>query len=409
MSEAVIEVRGVGKLYRLEQDRAAYGTLRDAVAGTLARRGARPPAKSIWALRDVDLAVDEGEAVGLIGTNGAGKTTLLRILARITEPTVGVSRTRGRVGALLEVGTGFHPELSGRENVFLSGAVMGMSRVDVRRRYDEIVEFARVADFMGTPLKRYSSGMRLRLAFAVAAHLEPELMLVDEVLAVGDVEFQRRCLRRMSTLRAEGRTVVFVSHDLGAITRLCPRAVWIDRGALRRDGEAREVVEEYYDAILSQSGSVELPVEDEVAISSVAITDGEGTSLSRPQRGDPLHVELTIDAARRVPGLDLAVYVLSPDGSRYLDEAWSDQPDIPELAPGPGRYRVRLRVPPVLRAADYVVGVWLGTEHHTYVHREVLPFSVTPRAGDRQEWLMRRRLVHPVATWRHAAAREREE
>jgi lipopolysaccharide transport system ATP-binding protein len=231
MAVPTIEARGVGKQYRLGENAAMYGTLREALGTALRRGGGRSgPTRDIWALRDVDLSVHEGEAMGLIGSNGAGKTTLLRILARITEPTVGVTRTRGRVGALLEVGTGFHPELSGRDNVFLSGAVMGMTRSDVRRRFGEIIEFAGVEAFADTPLKRYSSGMRLRLAFAVAAHLEPELMLVDEVLAVGDYDFQRRCLNRMATLREEGRTVVFVSHDLGAITRLCSRAVWIDHG-----------------------------------------------------------------------------------------------------------------------------------------------------------------------------------
>jgi ABC-type polysaccharide/polyol phosphate transport system ATPase subunit len=235
MGPATIEVQGVGKRYRLGEQAAAYGTLRDSLSSVFRRRGGDTKArKEFWALRDVDLTIHEGEALGLVGGNGAGKTTLLRILARITDPTVGVTRTRGRVGALLEVGTGFHPELSGRDNVFLSGAVMGMTRRDIRRRFDEIVEFSGVEQFIDTPLKRYSSGMRLRLAFAVAAHLEPELMLVDEVLAVGDSDFQRRSLARMATLREEGgrssssamtsgRSRAFAPERCGSITGGCRR------------------------------------------------------------------------------------------------------------------------------------------------------------------------------------------
>ena len=400
MSSAVIEVRGVGKRYRLEEQRAAYGTLRDALTAAVTRgRGDGRSPHELWALRAVDLTVNEGEAVGLIGSNGAGKTTLLRILARITEPTEGVSRTRGRIGALLEVGTGFHPELTGRENIFLSGAVMGMSRADIRRRYDEIVEFAGVSDFMETPLKRYSTGMRLRLAFAVAAHLEPELMLVDEVLAVGDFEFQRRCLRRMSMLGEEGRTVVFVSHDLGAITRLCTRAVWVDHGRVKRDGNATRVVEEFYASMPGQSGSVELAEDGDITIRRVSITDAGGRVIAQPQRGEPVHLEATLVAKKHVPGLDVALYVLSTDGVRLLDEAWSDQPDMPELAPEAGEYLVRLRIPPLLRAGDYVVGVWLGTELQTFVDREALAFSLVPPASDRKGWLARSRLVQPQVVW----------
>jgi ABC-2 type transport system ATP-binding protein/lipopolysaccharide transport system ATP-binding protein len=310
-----------------------------------------------------------------------------------------VARTRGRVGALLEVGTGFHPELSGRDNVFLSGAVMGMTRTDIRRRYDEIVEFAGVTDFLDTPLKRYSSGMRLRLAFAVAAHLEPELMLVDEILAVGDVEFQRRCLTRMGQLSREGRTVVFISHDLGAVTRLCPRAVWMDHGRVVRDGESTDVVQEYYAAVIEHAGEVELDVEGDVGISRIALTDEQGDALQRPQRGDPLGVTVTVVVRRPVPSLDLAVYLLATDGSRILDESWSEQEGFPPLAAEPGEYAVRIVVPPLLRAGDYVLGVWLGTEHTDYHQSETLALSVVPRVDDRQAALTRPRVVQPLVRW----------
>jgi len=255
---------------------------------------------------------------------------------------------------------------------------------------------------MDTPLKRYSSGMRLRLAFAVAAHLEPELMLVDEVLAVGDYDFQRRCLDRMSTLSQEGRTVVFVSHDLGAITRLCSRAAWIEHGRVAQEGAADEVVEAYVGSILDQQAHAELPVADGVGVRSVRIVDAHGDTLPGPVRGEPLILELRIAVDEPVRGLDLAVTVMATDGTRVLDEAWSDQPHMPELTPIAGEWLVRLRVPPLLRAADYVVGIWLGTELHTYVHRDVLAFAVAPAPGDRQEWHTRRRAVQPPVQWSSA-------
>src|SRR3712207_219039 len=210
----------------------------------LARRD-RAASRELWSLRDVTFTVPDGEALGIVGRNGAGKSTLLKVLMRITTPTSGRSRTRGRVAALLEVGTGFHPELTGRENVYLNAAVLGMSRAETTRRFDEIVDFAGTERFLDTPVKRYSSGMYLRLAFAVAAHLEPDVLIVDEVLAVGDAEFPQKCLRRMSTAGAEGRTVLFVSHDLGALARLCPRALWLEGGRVRDEGPTNTIVRSY--------------------------------------------------------------------------------------------------------------------------------------------------------------------
>jgi ABC-2 type transport system ATP-binding protein/lipopolysaccharide transport system ATP-binding protein len=401
MSESAIEVRGLGKRYLLGEQQAAYGSLRDSLAVALRpRRQSRQGRREVWALRDVDMTIREGEAVGLIGTNGAGKSTLLKILARITEPSVGMARTRGRVGVMLEVGTGFHPELTGRENVYLSGAVMGMSRREVRRHYDEIVAFAGVEAFLETPLKRYSSGMQLRLAFAVAAHLEPELMLVDEVLAVGDVEFQRRCLQRMSRLSEEGRTVVFVSHDLGAITRLCSRAIWADKGRIVDEGEPAEVVRAYYSALLGAAGQAEFDdVHHEVGVSHVAIVDDDGDLLPQPTRGEPFHLQARLVASSRVPHLDTEMRLVASDGSVVFNEKWSDQPGMPDLIPSPGEYLVRLRVPPLLRAGDYVFGMWLGSPHLNYFEREALRFSVLPRPGDRQEWLTRRRVTQPEVAW----------
>jgi lipopolysaccharide transport system ATP-binding protein len=252
MSNIVICVEKLGKRYVLGE-RERYLALRDlimrALAGTFRGSRRRSP-DYIWALRDVSLGIEQGEVVGLIGRNGAGKTTLLKILSRITRPTVGFAEIRGRVGSLLEVGTGFHPELTGRENVYLSGAILGMQKREIDRKFDEIVSFSGVERFLDTPLKHYSTGMQMRLAFSVAAHLDPEILLVDEVLAVGDAEFQKKCLGKMQDVSKSGRTIVFVSHQMNQIRRLCSRAIWIGGGTVQRDGLAPVVVNEYEAACL---------------------------------------------------------------------------------------------------------------------------------------------------------------
>lgn len=250
MTRSVIHVKGLGKRYRVGE-RERYLALRDvltrAFTTALKRNGKRPP-DFLWALREVSFDIAQGEVVGLIGRNGAGKSTLLKLLARITRPTEGWAEIQGRVGSLLEVGTGFHPELTGRENVFLSGAILGMKKQEIARKFDEIVSFAEVERFLDTALKHYSSGMQTRLAFAIAAHLEPEILLVDEVLAVGDIQFQKKCLGKMGDVAKTGRTIVFVSHQMNQIRRLCPRVVWIDAGAIRMDGPAHDVLAGYESA-----------------------------------------------------------------------------------------------------------------------------------------------------------------
>lgn len=247
MSVFALRVRGLGKRYRLGA-REPYKTLRDAVASLWREEVAAPPKKEFWALRDVAFELKEGEALGIVGRNGAGKSTLLKLLSRITAPDEGMIELNGRVGALLEVGTGFHPELTGRENVFLNGVLLGMTNRDVRKRFDEIVDFAGVEEFLDTPVKRYSSGMRVRLAFATAVFLEPDILVVDEVLAVGDAQFQQKCLGRMGDVAGQGRTVLFVSHQMESIMTLCERAIWLDAGKLVLDGDAAGVVNAYLDS-----------------------------------------------------------------------------------------------------------------------------------------------------------------
>jgi lipopolysaccharide transport system ATP-binding protein len=265
MSELAVRVEGVGKEYRLGGTRERYTTLRDQVnklatapLRALRGRGRRPEQEPpFWALKDVSFEVSQGEVVGIIGRNGAGKSTLLKILSRITEPTEGEADIHGRVGSLLEVGTGFHPELTGRENVYLNGAILGMRRSEIMRKFDEIVSFAQVEKFIDTPVKHYSSGMYMRLAFAVAAHLEPEILIVDEVLAVGDAEFQEKCLGKMGDLARGGRTVLFVSHNLHAIKSLCSQGILLRAGRVFFEGPASECVSKYLEMARAGAGPVD--------------------------------------------------------------------------------------------------------------------------------------------------------
>ena len=247
MSEIAIRAVGLSKRYRLG-DQERYKALRDVLTRSLSAPWTlfrRAPHQTFWALKDVNLEVNYGEVLGLIGRNGAGKTTLLKILSRITKPTLGWAEIHGRVGSLLEVGTGFHPELTGRENIYLSGAILGMTRMEITSKFDEIVAFSELEKFLDTQVKHYSSGMYVRLAFAVAAHLEPEILLVDEVLAVGDIKFQKKCLGKMGDVAKAGRTIILVSHQMNQIRRLCRRVVWFDDGSVRRDGTAAQVLGAY--------------------------------------------------------------------------------------------------------------------------------------------------------------------
>ena len=256
----IVRVENVSKLYRLGTRQAAYGSLVDVIADRIQsairfRRNGKELSE-IWALRDVSFTVQPGEIVGIVGRNGAGKSTLLKVLSRVTEPTTGRIELYGTVGSLLEVGTGFHPELTGRENVYLNGAILGMKRAEIKRKFDDIVAFAEIEKFIETPVKFYSSGMYIRLAFAVAAYLEPEILVLDEVLAVGDADFQKKCLGKMGEIRNEGRTVLIVSHNMASVVNLCQRAILLDEGRIVSEGEPTEVIKDYLGTTPSPGGDV---------------------------------------------------------------------------------------------------------------------------------------------------------
>ena len=374
-----IRVDELSKQYRLGETRGAfsYGSLRESLAtaasGSWRRlRGGGTPAGDrrpthIWALKDVSFSVAPGEVVGIIGRNGAGKSTLLKILSRITRPTEGSAEFRGRIGSLLEVGTGFHPELTGRDNVYLNGAILGMRRAEIARKFDAIVDFSGVREFIDTPVKRYSSGMYVRLAFSVAAHLEPEILVVDEVLAVGDAAFQRQCLGRMHEVSREGRTILFVSHNMPAITRLCSRALLFAAGRIVDDGPAEQVVAKYLSSELGAAARREWAPDDPVApgndwvrLRSVRVIDEDGQSIESIDVRRKVGIEIVFDVCRRevpfVPGISLINEQGTPVFSAMDTHPRWRQPV------GPGRYASTAWIPGnLLNEGTVLASVALGT------------------------------------------------
>ncbi len=387
MPEAAIRAEGLSKLYRIGEARS-YKTLREVVAGAARapfRRAKKPGHETIWALKDVSFEVAPGEVVGIIGRNGAGKSTLLKILSRITEPTTGRIEICGRVGSLLEVGTGFHSELTGRENIYLNGAILGMKRVEIARKFDEIVAFAEVEKFIDTPVKHYSSGMYLRLAFAVAAHLEPEILLVDEVLAVGDASFQKKCLGKMDEVAQRGRTVLFVSHNMPSVTRLCPRAILLDDGRVIVDGPSPRVAHTYLGSGLGASSRREwpnlgtAPGNEVVRLRAVRVVlqDNavvEAVDIRRPV-GIQMEYDVLVDGCVLVPNL----HVFNEEGF-YLfvtadhTPAWRGKPRPT------GRYVSTAWIPGnFLAESGLVVGAAISTLDPVRVHfyeRDAVAFQV---------------------------------
>jgi lipopolysaccharide transport system ATP-binding protein len=375
MTTSSISIESLSKRYRIGAARNDYPTLRDRLAGAFRRRPSSVETE-LWALRDVTFDIAAGEALGLIGHNGAGKSTLLKILSRITEPTEGRAVLRGRVASLLEVGTGFHPELTGRENIYLNGAILGMSRAEIRRNFDAIVAFAEVTRFLDTPVKRYSSGMYVRLAFAIAAHLTPEILLVDEVLAVGDIEFQRRCLGRMNEVARSGRTVVFVSHNLSSIEALCPQTVLMSRGRVEKQGPTREVLASYLSrrgaaAVIDLRAFPDREGAGRARITGMEILEADGTQpIDAIAFRQSFRVRLYFEARERVGGASFGFGFLSNNGDRiFITESWEAgktfdlEPgegsidcviDAPAVVPGTYRFELWISDVPGVQATDHL-------------------------------------------------------
>src|ERR1700724_468275 len=291
------------------------------------RQSHRPTSETFWALKNVSFDVKQGEVLGIIGANGAGKSTLLKILNRITEPTTGGADVYGRVGALLEVGTGFHPELTGRENIFLNGAILGMSRAEIRQKFDEIIAFAEIEKFLDTPVKRYSSGMYVRLAFAVAAHLEPEILIIDEVLAVGDAEFQKKCLGKMQDVAKGGRTVLFVSHNMGAVKMLCSRAICLASGQLVSEGNADKVVAEYLRNMSDVANTLRIvSKQQEVVVEEVSMVSGQPGSLATVAKPNAIHFRVKYRLDDDIKGLRVG-YTLRDSSGQMINGSVNARPD----------------------------------------------------------------------------------
>jgi lipopolysaccharide transport system ATP-binding protein len=416
MAELAVRAEGLSKQYRLGQYRQAYQTLREELvraAHVLRRRDRDANGHgTIWALEDVSFEVEQGEVVGIIGRNGAGKTTLLRILSRITEPTRGYAELRGRLGSLLEVGTGFHPELTGRENIFLNGAILGMKRGEVARKLDEIVEFAGVAKFIDTPVKRYSSGMYVRLAFSVAAHLEPEILIVDEVLAVGDAEFQRRSLGRMETIGKSGRTVLFVSHNMATVTRLCQRAILLEGGHVVLDGPSDQVTAHYLHTGTGTSAHRTWPLDgapgdDLVRLRSVRVVDRDGKAAETVDVRHDVGIEVVFDVLRSGPPVRPQIMLTDESGLSSFnaldtDTRWRDDAE-------PGTYTSTAWIPGnLLNDGVVFASVFVSTlaSSRTIQHvfeRDAVSFQVTdPVEGDsaKGDYVGRwRGVVSPLLEW----------
>jgi lipopolysaccharide transport system ATP-binding protein len=406
IGNGAISVEHLSKQYRLGVTVADFWTVQRQVARrVLGRERANGRlGGTIWALDDVSFDVGAGEVVGIVGRNGAGKSTLLKILSRITEPTSGTATIHGRVGSLLEVGTGFHPELTGRDNVFLNGAVLGMSKAEVRRKFDEIVAFAEIEKFIDTPVKRYSSGMYVRLAFAVAAHLEPEILIVDEVLAVGDVGFQRKCLGKMNTAARSGRTVLFVSHNMGAVSELCSRAILLEEGRMLADGEVPAVLEQYAQIVSEHAHRVQMAPDPTApaAIVEVGLENAAGEHTTSFDLADEIVIRIKYAVPRRLEGLQLTVTL----ARNMVDVVHSFDTDELDAIPTreAGVYEARCTLPGMfLKAGLYSVRVTAGTPTQLIQDLEgALTFEIEERSINTQQRGFRKDrpgLVVAPATW----------
>jgi lipopolysaccharide transport system ATP-binding protein len=379
MNNTVIRVEGLSKQYQIGLAKQRHDTFRDQFAEGFkglfqrGRHSGDPVDQIFWALRDVSFEVKSGDVVGIIGRNGAGKSTLLKILSRITKPTTGRAEIHGRVGSLLEVGTGFHPELTGRENIYLNGAILGMKKQEIDRKFDDIVAFADVAKFIDTPVKRYSSGMYVRLAFAVAAHLEPEVLIVDEVLAVGDFAFQKKCLGRMSEVADQGRTVLFVSHNLAAVENLCNKVIMLQGGKAVFSGTPTEVINAYLstlsdttssgDTVIDLRSAAGRPSNYKQMLSLLELYTEEDTPIAGCLKlGSPLKINVAFELQASTPHLDVTVTFQNTLGQRILGVSSTYQP-VPPSADRAGKYKLTCEIPSfTLLPGEYYVSVFLDID-----------------------------------------------
>ncbi len=403
MTEVAIRVEDLGKRYRLGQRAGGYRTLREMLAQVGKapfRRGKgnrASGAEYIWALRHISFEVERGQVLGIIGRNGAGKSTLLKLLSQVTVPTEGQAEIRGRVGSLLEVGTGFHPELTGRENIYLNGAILGMKRAEIDRKFDEMVSFAEVERFIETPVKRYSSGMYLRLAFAVAAHLEPEILIVDEVLAVGDAEFQRKCLGKMDDVAREGRTVIFVSHNMSAILRLTQETILLDQGQLLLQAGSAETVDHYLTANLGQEGervwgTEELPRSGgPFRPIALRVLDQDGRVVDQVASTKPFSVEFEYELSEDIAGLRIGLYLATSRGEPLLTSFDTDDANAFERhsVRVEGRSLSRCQFPAnLLNGGRFVLGVnasSFGIQSY-FTEEQGLSFRVDGTGAPGSQW-----------------------
>jgi lipopolysaccharide transport system ATP-binding protein len=404
--DAIIRAEGLGKKYILSHQRQSYYALRDVMADTAKRWGnkllhpftfhssrfTKTSHEEFWALKDVSFEIKQGDRVGIIGRNGAGKSTLLKILSRITEPTEGRISIHGRVASLLEVGTGFHPELTGRENVYLNGAILGMSKADIKRKFDEIVAFAEVEKFLDTPVKRYSSGMYVRLAFAVAAHLEPEILIVDEVLAVGDAQFQKKCLGKMSEVSRGGRTVLFVSHNMQAIQSLCSRTILLNNGNIISDGDTDISLSAYRELIRTIQINAETGINDEsvrrgsgaIRFLSVETQNADGKKMNRFEMGETIKFKISYKVFRKMNGIAIFIGLRSGNTREILTSVKhvASSEDIPPGATG----EMEVELPNIyIRPGEYPLYLHLSDKNYTATSVDVLDDLTAPlliTAGD---------------------------
>lgn len=413
MSDIVISVEQVTKSYRLGV--IGSGTLREDLQSWWHRRRGLPDPNlrvdqahlaieghTLWALRDVTLDVHQGEVLGIIGRNGAGKSTLLKILSRVTAPTSGRIRVKGRVASLLEVGTGFHPELTGRENIFLNGAILGMTKAEVVRKFDEIVAFSEIDDFIDTPVKRYSSGMYVRLAFAVAAHLDPEILVVDEVLAVGDAAFQKKCLGKMGDVAGEGRTVLFVSHNMAAVATLCKNGVWLDQGQIKSHGAVNGIVQRYLSMNTQAQSRQEWDRAQAPGNEHVRLLKAE----ARPTKGPVIDVDSGVEMEfvyrneRENHTTDVTCYLQNQQGILLFESGVLVAANSDSKA---GCYRVTARIPPhLLNAGRYSCSVQFGEEQRHVVFRldDAICFDVAnTTTGRGQNMGVAPGVVRPLLNW----------